>query len=420
MRQLHHVIVGNSAAAIGAVEAIRAISASDPITIISAEPQHCYCRPLIPELLCGRLDGEGTCYRPADFYQAQGVRALLGRAAVAIDPELRGVTLEGGDFVPYDCLLLATGSQPIIPDLADQGSSGISTLNSAADALALGRAARQARWAVVVGGGLVGMKAAEALHRLGLQVTVVELAPRILASAFDLGASSLLARQAQEAGVRIITDNSVVAVQRRSHVLQSVRLADSTELSADLLVLAVGVRPQADLAAAAGLAMDRGILVDSRMQTSAPAVWAAGDVAQGLDFLSGERRVLPLWPVAHAQGRVAGTAMAGGPGAYAGGLSMNSLTLFGLSAMSVGRLGAEAGETEVAYAEPSRPAYRKVVLSGERLVGAVAVGEVDRFGILTGLILEQHPCGFLRDIIPRQSPGLLHLPHKQREEKLKK
>jgi len=413
MKARHHVIVGNSAAAIGAVEGIRSVSREDLVTVIAAEPHHCYSRPLIAELLAGELSPGDLGYRPADFYQAQGVRALLGRRVEAVDAELHGVTLEDGEFIPYDRLLLATGSVPIRPDIADADGPGVFVFNSIADAQALADATRGTRRAVVAGGGLIGMKAAESLHRRGLQVTVVELAPRLLSSAFDRAAGRLLAARAEAAGLRLVTDNAVVAVERKAGMVAGVRLADGSLLPADLLVLAVGVRPNLALAAGAGVHVDRGVLVDDQMLTSAPDVYAAGDVAQGPELLSGEPRGLPLWPVACRQGQVAGTAMAGQPRDYPGGLAHNSLTLFGLCAMSAGRVEPEPGDTELAHGD-GNGTYHKVLLRGDRLVGACAVGAVDRFGILTGLILDGQPCGFLRHSFPAFPVRLLSLPQEYR------
>lgn len=418
MRPLQHVIIGNSAAAIGAVEAIRAQSPADLITLFSAEPEHCYSRPLISELLAGEVTVEAMGYRPANFYERLGVTARLGTPIAAIDLEMRGVVPAGGELTPYDRLLIATGSVPFRPPIEDEGEGGLYTFNSAADALALLEAAAAAKRVVVIGGGLIGMKAAESLRHRGLEVTVVELAPHILSSAFDAAASRLFAAGAEAAGVRLVTDNAVTAIRRKGGWVRSVVLADNEELAADLVVMAVGVRPNVELAKAAGLAVDRGIVVDEEMRTSAPDVFAAGDCAQGVELISGQRRVMPLWPVAHRQGRAAGSAMAGKAEPAPPGLPMNSITLFGVSAMSAGQLAPEPGDLELVEAAPG--SYRKVILREDRLVGAVAVGAVDRFGILTGLIVDQRPCSFLREAFPKQPVSLLNLPAEYRQEKLRR
>jgi len=418
MRALHHVIIGNSAAAIGAVESIRAHSPRDQITVISEEGEHCYSRPLISELLAGHVTLERMRYRGPAFYEERGVKAILGRRVVALDRDVKAVTLDDGGYVPYDRLLLATGSEPVIPSIDGLEGPGVHTFNSLADALALAKAAAGARRAVVVGGGLIGMKAAEALHHLGLRVTVVELAARILSSAFDQAAGRIMAERAAVAGVEIVTDNAAAAVQRRLGQVTGLALVDGSELPADLLVLAVGVRPRAGLAREAGLEVDRGILVDERMATSDGSIFAAGDVAQGPEMITGTRRVLPLWPIAHRQGRAAGMAMVGEPSGYAGGVSMNSITLFGLPAMSAGLLAPEPGDLELLAAGPDAGHYRKVIMREDRLVGALAVGQVDRFGILTGLLVDGRPCGFLRDRFS-EPLTVLGLPPQARAERLR-
>lgn len=413
-----HVIIGNSAAAVAAIEAIRHNGDQEPILLITDETFPPYSRPLISELLAGQIGSERMLYRATDFYAQHQVETLLGVRAERVAPEKKLVKLADGRRVNYQDLLIATGSGPIVPPIVGSELTGVFTFMKWQEALDLQAAAGRARQALVIGGGLIGLKAAEALRHAGLEVAVVELAPRILPAAADETASALMEQHLREAGLRIFTRNTVAKIEGEQGAVKRVRLQSGESLSTDMVVIAIGVRPNVKLVEGTSIQVRRGIVVDSHMRTTAPHVYAAGDVAEGYDLVMGENRLLPLWPVAYRQGMVAGANIAGKQVEFEGYFAMNSIELFGLPLISMGRLEAPA---EAGYEVLSRNdgrSYRKIILKDGIIVGAILLREIDRAGIITGLIREQTPVEEFKGELLKEDFGLLSLPKAWRKQKL--
>ena len=413
-----HVIIGNSAAAVAAIEAIRHNGDQEPILLITDETFPPYSRPLISELLAGQIGSERMLYRATDFYAQHQVETLLGVRAERVAPEKKLVKLADGRRVNYQDLLIATGSGPIVPPIVGSELTGVFTFMKWQEALDLQAAAGRTRQALVIGGGLIGLKAAEALRHAGLEVAVVELAPRILPAAADETASALMEQHLREAGLRIFTRNTVAKIEGEQGAVKRVRLQSGESLSTDMVVIAIGVRPNVKLVEGTSIQVRRGIVVDSHMRTTAPHVYAAGDVAEGYDLVMGENRLLPLWPVAYRQGMVAGANIAGKQVEFEGYFAMNSIELFGLPLISMGRLEAPA---EAGYEVLSRNdgrSYRKIILKDGIIVGAILLREIDRAGIITGLIREQTPVEEFKGELLKEDFGLLSLPKAWRKQKL--
>ena len=385
---MHYVMIGNSYAALGAVEAIRRVDREGRITVISDEPYHCYGRPLITFWLGGSVGTEHMYYRPADFYEKNGVEPLLGRRVVSLDGQTQRVHLDDGREVTYDRLLIATGGTPVVPPIEGLRPEvkNVHTFTTWDDARALKALSRDKRRAVVIGGGLIGLKASEGLNDAGVDTTIVELGPRVLSLALDEYSGRLAAERLNENGIKTRTGTTakrlLVGAQEE---VSGVVLDDGTTLPCDILVVAVGVRPNVGFLRDSGVDIDHGIVTDSAMRTSLANVYAAGDVAQATNVLNGEREVIAIVPVAYEQGKVAGYNMAGAPTAYGGGLPMNSVEIYGLPIMSMGltRPVSEAQQEECVREEHG---YRKFIFEGDRLVGALLVGNVDHGGVLTHLI----------------------------------
>jgi NAD(P)H-nitrite reductase large subunit len=416
-----YVVVGNSVAAVAAVEAIRELDEAGSVIMISREARPIYSRPLIPYWLAGKVDDRRMAWRPREFHEEHRVRALLGAEAVKLDAGKHALELADGGKVGYEKLLLATGGAPVIPEIAGRDAAGVFTFTEWADAERVKAfiAERKVRRAVVVGAGMIGVKAAEALAELGIGCTVVELAGRVLAAALDEPAARLAEAAMRKAGVEVRCSSEVERVIARERHVAGVRLAGGEELACELVILAVGVVPNAALArsTAGAVEVDRGILVDDLMRTSAPDVYAAGDVAQAREALSGIRRAVPIWPGAHRQGRIAGRGMAGAePESYEGALAMNAVSVFGLATVSVGLAAQPVEGAEVlvwARAEP--PAYKKLVLRDGRIVGAVLVGDIDRAGIFTGLIRSRTDVSAVKGLLLTEQFGVLSLPAEYRK-----
>lgn len=411
MRSSRYLILGNSAAGIGGVEGIRSVDPDGSITLVSAEPEHTYSRPLITYLLAGKVDASGMYYRERDYYKRQRVEALLGVAARQIDPAAHEVTLESGERFSYEKLLIGIGGVPVIPPIEGLPCPGVHTFTSWEDERKIKALVKEGEHAVVLGGGMIGLKSAEALHSAGAKVTVVELSKGLLAGAVDAVASGFLAGHLRARGIEVRLEETAVAVRPREGGL-TVRLRSGEELPCRAFLVAVGVRPNAEIARRAGIKVDRGIVVDERMRTSEPDIYAAGDVVELPDRSCGVRRPIPILPLAYRGGLVAGINMAGGSERMSMAMPMNSVEVLGYPIVSVGRTSAGEGQKEIRWR--SGTAYRKLVLEGDRIVGALFAGEIDRAGIVTGLIRDAVPVGrFARELV-RSGPNLASLPERLR------
>lgn len=427
MRRYRYLIIGNSAAGIGAAEGIREVDDRGSIGIIADEPQHTHSRALIAFWLMGRITAAGMDFRPRDFYDRFGIDPLLGRRVRQVDFAGRQVLLHDGEEVGYAQLLLATGGQPLRPPIPGVDLGGVFNFQSLADAAQVQAALSACRRAVVIGGGLIGMQAAEALCELGHAVTVVELLPRILAPVFDDAAAGFIAGLFEQRGVQIRTGTAAAAILPRADDparVGGVRLPSGEEIAADLVILSVGVVPRVELAHNSPLAVDKGIVVDQRGATSLAGVYAAGDCAAGRDLITGQVRPLPIWPRAYAGGRLAGLNMAGRQVESADDLAMNSSHFFGFPAMSAGihdpdGPGLPPADYEVvAESRTAEGYYKKVVLQDDRIVGLVLLGEaVDRAGILVGLMKEAVRITTFKDRI-LQHTALSSLPDVLRHSRL--
>ena len=390
MERYDFLIIGNSVGAVGCIEALRTLEKEKTVAVVGEEPYHVYSRALLPYYLDREIPLEKMYYRPEDFYRRMGVTAILGRRATGLDTRRKVVYLDDGRALGYDKLLLATGGRPIVPPVAglDLAKENVCTFLTLQDAQRLARFLGSARRAVVLGGGIIGLMTAEALAKKGLSVSVVELAPRVLAPVVDEVTSRMVEEAFSRAGVTVYTGTTIGEVRGEGRAEEAV-LTSGVTLPCDLLVVAVGVVPRVELAKEAGLAVNRGILVNERMETSAPDVYACGDCAEVYDFLLDGRRVLPLWPNAYAGGRVAAFNMAGVPRVYDRATAMNSMHFFDLNIITAGLNAGEKEGFEVASRlDPAACRYRRLVLKDGRLYGFILVNEIARAGILLNLMKE--------------------------------
>lgn len=415
-----YLIIGNSAAAIGAIEAIRKYDQENSITVISAEPYLAYSRPLISYFLAGKVSGEKMYYRDQRFYRKNKVEAVLGKKAVAINTDQKIVSLEDGTELRYDKLLIATGGIPFVPPMAGLEKARVFTFTSWDEVKRVAAVASEIKKVVVVGGGLIGLKAAESLRELGIEITVVELADRILSPALDAKASRIVEKHLRKQGIEIITNNTVSEIIGPNDEVAGVILKDGKRINCQAAIIAIGVVPNVELVRATAIKINRGIIVDEQMQTSVVDIYAAGDVAEAPEMLSGEYRVIPIWPGAFKQGSIAGSNMAGHPEKYPGGLAMNSLEFFGLACISVGLINPEGEEYEVfGKYYPKEFTYKKIVLKDDVIVGAIFVGAIEKAGIVTGLIRDRVNVKNFKEDILEDDFGYVSFPKKLRTERLR-
>ena len=405
---MKYVIIGNSAAAVGCVEGIRQADRAGSITIISAEPHHTYSRPLISYLLCGKTDETRMRYRGPDFYESNGVTAMLGVTVRSIDPPGKQVLLGDGGAVPYDKLLVSAGSSPFVPPIAGLDTVPHRyTFMTLDDARALDDAVTADTRVLILGAGLIGLKCAEGLRKRTGRITVMDLADRILPSILDAEAAGMVAAHITAQGVTLRLSDSVERFEQNRATLKS-----GGVLEFDLLVVAVGVRPNTALVREAGGAADRGVVTDRLCRTSLPDVYAAGDCAKSHDITTGEDRVLALLPNAYAQGECAGLHMAGVEKPWDKAIPMNAIGFFGLHIITAGSYDGQS------YTAAGEGSYKRLVYKDNLLKGYILVGEILRAGIYTALIRERTPLDTVDFSLIKEKPGLMAFTRKERAKKL--
>ncbi len=413
-----YLIIGNSAAAIGAIEAIRQKDKQGKIILVSDEPYPAYSRPLISYLLAGKVDEEKMFYRAQSFYGENEVEALLGEQVISVFPSEKKVKLRNGKRISYTQLLIATGGKSIVPEVKGGNLKGIFTFTTWDDAKKIKAFIdkNKVKKTTVIGGGLIGLKAAEALIELGMKVTIVELADRVLSATFDREASAIIEAALKEVDCRLIARNTVEDIRGKKGKVNSILLRDKKGLPADLIIFAIGVTPNMAVVKDSGIKINRGILVNSRMRTNLPRIYAAGDVAEAYDFLLHAHRPIPIWPNAYKQGSIAGYNMSGADREYRGSFAMNSVELCGVPTISVGITDPKQDGYEIIReSNPARKQYKKIVLKDNRIVGAIFINDIDRAGIITGLIKDEVEVSSFKDHLMREDFGLISLPKEYRK-----
>jgi len=339
---------------------------------------------------------ERLLYRPPDFYEANHITPLLGVAVSAINTEAHTVKLSDGRNITWEKLFLGPGGVPIVPPMEGGQRPGVFTFTTLDDAKAIDRFLQEAvPWtvvrAVVIGGGLIGASVTEALLARGVRVTMVEMKDRILNVMLDETGSALEAAQLSRAGVTMLTNRTVAAIngEGTKGPVRGVTLDNGQDLPAEMVVVAIGVSPRRDVAAAAGLTVNRGIVVDRRMATSHPDVFAAGDAVEAYDYVFEANRLTPIWPNAYAGGHVAGSNMAGKAACYEGGTAMNAMKYFGLDIVSAGVVNPPDATYETVSRQYEGGIYRKIVMKEGRLMGLVFAGDITRAGLIYGLMRDR-------------------------------
>jgi NAD(P)H-nitrite reductase large subunit len=412
--KVKYLIIGNSAGGVGAAEAIREVDKVGTIAIISDEPYPAYSRPLISEYLAQRRPLERMLFRKADFDKENNIQAIFGRTVEQLNTDAHIVDLDNGKRIAYEKLLVATGGSPIVPQIEGIERDGVFTFTTLDDAKAiahfLDEYSKRRGSAVVIGGGLIGVSVTEALIKRGVEVTIVEMKERILNTILDEEASVLEAETLRKAGVEIITGHTVTKVSSyQGNAVTSVTLDDGRPIPCELVIVAIGVQPRTELASGAGIEISRGIVVDRYMATSCPDVYACGDVAEAFDFVYGENRLNPLWPNAYLGGRIAGFNMAGVAREYQGGTAMNSLKYFGLAVVSAGMVNPPDSSYEL-LSKKYDHSYKKVILKDELVVGMVFAGDIEKAGIVFGLMKDKVKVDDFKQALVAQDFGLVSLP----------
>jgi nitrite reductase (NADH) large subunit len=403
------VIIGNSAASLAAAETFRRFDRTSELTLVSAEPGPAYSRVLLPYYLRGTFSREKLFLRGAAFYERLGAQTLFGRTVTRVHDRRRTLSLEHGSELGWDRLLVACGARPVLPRVGELRGPGVHTLWTLADADRLLPELLPGRRAVFIGSGFVALQAAWAACTRGLQVVVLEALPRVLPKVLDREGSALLEDKMRAHGVDVRCAVGIERLERSptgllarppaapasagkksAAPLRVVLSCEDPNVDTELVVVAAGVRPDLSFLEGTSVAVapgGAGILVDERMRTSVPGIYAAGDAALGPDVFGEAHAAHALWPTAVEQGRVAGANLAGGERVYRGSLNMNVAELFGLTVASMGRFqeSGDPAEEPVVRRDPRAGRYLKLLFREGVPLGGVVLGSPEDLGVLAAL-----------------------------------
>jgi NAD(P)H-nitrite reductase large subunit len=409
---IRQLIIGGGPAAINAIETIRDLDGGSSITLLCDEPA--YSRMVLPYWLANRIPRQQVFTGDDDYFGRLKVDRVAGRVT-RVDPQAKQVTLQDGRTLPFDDLLIATGSSAVVPPVPGADLPGVLPLWTLAHTEAMLQATQgMARPEVLfVGAGFIGFIVLNAMYKRGWKLHVVEMAGHVLPRMLNEESARLVETWLQGKGVALHLGTTVKEIAAAAN-RKRVTLANGATVECDLVIVATGIRPNLDLVKGSGIATDQAILVNDRMQTNFPHVYAAGDVAQGPDLLGDRPAVHAIQPTAVDHGRVAGANMAGQQVRYPGSLLMNILDACGLQCVSFGRWG-EAAE-DMTIRNPDRPVYRRLLWTGDRITGAVFVGPANEVGMLNdvgmvkGIIQTQTPLGDWKEFL-RENPFDVRRPY---------
>jgi ferredoxin-nitrate reductase len=383
------LVVGGGMAGLAVVEQLLAHGAgSGTVTIVGAEPSLPYDRIRLSAALAGEAHPAELVLRDASWFAARGVELRSGSHVADLGLAERCAELSDGSLVEYDRAVLATGSQPALPRIPGLELTGVHPFRSLRDVARILASLDGGRRAVVIGGGLLGLEAARGLQARGMRVTVVHLAEHLMEQQLDPLGAGLLGRRLRELGIEVLLGactSELVGGDGEASAVRAVRLADGRELDAELVIVATGIKPDADVARRAGIEVARGIVVDDELRTSDPRVWAVGECAEHRGVVYG------LWAPLLRQAKVAAAVMAARPAAFHGAVPATTLKVMGVDLFAAGRAQPLEGEEELLSLDTRRGRYRKLVLADDRLVGAVLLGDLSEAVTLRRLVEEGRP-----------------------------
>jgi NADPH-dependent 2,4-dienoyl-CoA reductase/sulfur reductase-like enzyme len=403
---MHHVIVGAGPAGVIAAETLHRLQGDSKVTLVGDEPEPPYSRMAIPYLLIDKIQESGTYLRKdTNHYAAQSTEVVQDRIT-GVDTKGRTVSLAGGGKLNYDKLLIATGSHPVSPPIPGIDSAGVHPCWTLEDARAIASLAKPGANVVLMGAGFIGCIILEALASRGVNLTVVEMENRMVPRMLDETAGTLLKQWCESKGVSVHTSTKVTGIEAGGSGL-AVSLDNGDKLDAALVIAATGVTPNTQFLDGSGIEVDHGILVDAYLQTNVADVYAAGDVAQGRDFSTGEFSVQAIQPTAADHGRIAATNMAGGNVLeHPGSVNMNVLDTLGLISSSFGMwMGVDGGDSAT-LTDSDNFRYLNLRFDGDVLVGASSLGLTQHVGVIRGLIQSRTGLGKWKDKL-REDPTRL-------------
>src|SRR3989338_8011911 len=400
----HLLIIGNSAAGISCAENIRKKDKEIKITILSKEDYTAYNRCLISYYLSGDVKEDKLVYRAKDFYKDNAIELLLNKKAIRIDAKKNQVVLEDKTRLDYDVLLVANGASPKFPEIKGIRKKVVLGFRTIADTKEMLDMSLVSPVACILGGGLIGLKAAYGLKKRNLDVKVIVKSPQVLSQILDKESSEMFQRRLIEHGIEILTGSDVQEVIGNGDC-KAIKLDSGKVIATSLVVVGKGVTPNTDLIEESGISFDEGIKVDEYMKTNIPTIYAAGDIAQAYDAILEKASVNALWPNAVEQGMIAARNIMGENKKYAGSTGMNSVEFFGLPVISFGMTRpphpGEDGYEEIVTRDKRNTIYKKIILKNNVIKGAIFVNKIENIGILLKLAKLKVDVSTIKDTLLR-------------------
>jgi len=381
-----HVIVGNGIAGLTAAQVIRKFGRGIDVTLVSEEKYPAYSPCVFPSYISGEIGRKRIFLNSHEDYLKMGIRPIFGKRVLEVHTDEKKVFLVDGSSLRYDKLVIATGSEPIIPRIDGVGKKGVFTLKTLGDVNEF--LAYPKKKIAIVGAGFIGVETAMALKMKGYDVTLIESLDHVLPAAFDEEPARIIEMALRKRGIKIFNREKVTQILGENE-LKGIEVG-RREIKCDAVVLATGMKPRVDLAERAGIKIGelRGILTDERMSTSAEGVYACGDCTESRDVVTGRSTLNLIWPNAVLQGWVAGHNCVGIPRKYQGFMNIVGIDMFGIPIASIGHTSATIGNgggCEVV--EKARGThYSRIILKNGTIVGAQFIGRTEKMGALFGAI----------------------------------
>lgn len=387
---MNFVIIGNSAAGLNAVLTIlKTDKIEQPhITVISEEEGPAYSRVLTSYFIAGVIDEKEMMLADSKFYRENRITTFFSCRALKVHPGEKKVILTDGQEVKYDRLLIATGARPYLPDIEGIKKKGVFTLRTRQDAREILDRVADVSAAVILGGGPVSLKAAQALQKHGIKITLIIGSDRVLSQLLDKKSSLLVSKYLEKKGFNIMTETGVEEIKGKKKV-REVILTSGKSIPADLVVVGKGIRPNKRLVEETDIRLDQGIIVNDFMQTSLEDIYAAGDVAQAWSIVREKKVLQGIWPAAVAQGRIAGYNMSGIKRRYAGSLRNNVIDIDGLYIAAAGITQAPGNYQNGLWEEvvvEGKDYYKKLIIRDKLIVGCIFQGDIKNGGMIQSLI----------------------------------
>jgi nitrite reductase (NADH) large subunit len=369
---MRYVIIGNGVAGTTAASFLRDLDTEGHITVVTEESIPFYSRIRLIEYLSKEADAEDIIMKDDEWYNRKNIKVLLNTYISDIDREKKCIATNKGESLPYDRLLLATGGISFIPPIPGSEKKGVFSLRNIRDADEILSYTEDKRKVVIIGGGVLGLEAGNSLRKTGHEVSVIEFFPRLLPRQMDPDGASILKKQMERMGFTFYLNTKskeIIGDDRAEGVL----FEDGRTISGDAIIISAGIRPRAELVKKLGLNIQKGIVVNDRMETSIPDIYAAGDLIEHRDIFYG------VWPAAEKQGEIAGINMAEGNASYEGTVISNVLKVVGINLASAGDIDAEGQYNAIVQKDEARYTYKKLVIKDNVLSGCILYGDISGY-----------------------------------------